>query len=366
MTPRLAPSLAALMLLLPAATALVPLPAAAQYGSPVTASAYIDSFELRGGRRIEPGEELRFRLRGAPYAQAWVDIPGVASGLVLSETRPGVYDGTYVVRQRDDPNAFARSVASLQTGNQRASAQVAIRGSDERPNRREDTAPVIYDVSPAQGAVLDDGRVRIAARVQDDDRRGLANDAVTLRLDGRDVTRDVRLNGNELEYRANLPRGRHTAELQVRDAAGHVTRRAWSFDVMERQARVTPGVPVIPQVIPVPRATVVVPAAGPVEIYSHAVDAEWDLRNPVPIRGRTFPLATVRLLIDAVADTGGGKTSVTVSDTTVRADAAGHFVIVPRMLPLLVAISPDFYQLRVLSSNGPQSAETQLRLRHRS
>lgn len=364
MNHRILTPLAALALLLPAATALVPLPAAAQYGGPVVTSTLIEEFDVRGGR-IDPGRELRFRLRGAAYGRAWVDIPGVARGIAMHEVRPGVYEGSYVVRQADDPRAFDRAVATLQASGQRMSAEATLRGRDDDRRRggwRDDTPPQITDLTPAQGAVVDDnGRVRIGARITDDRRRGIPPESITLRVDGRDVTRDARLRGDEIEYRADLPRGRHTAELVVRDHAGNATRRAWSFDVVDRHARAVPSVPVVP----LPGPAIVVPAPAPLEISSHGVDAEWDLRNPAPIRGRTFPFATVRLLVDTVQDSGGGKTQYTVVDNTVRADAGGNFVIVARPLPTPMPLTGDYYQLRLTASNGPQSAEANLRLRHR-
>jgi hypothetical protein len=109
-------------------------------GAPAAPAPSIDRFVLRGAGNMEPGRELRFRLHGAPGADAWLDIPGVAKGVDLAETRPGVYEGTYTIRRRDDPNAFERAVATLQSGGQRSTARVDVRGrdDDERDERRSD------------------------------------------------------------------------------------------------------------------------------------------------------------------------------------------------------------------------------------
>lgn len=228
---------AALMLLVPVATVLVAAPAAAQQRATVAAAPRIADFEVRGGGRFEPGRALRFRLEGTPGARAWVDIPNVVRGLELRETRRGVYEGTYTIRQRDGRDEFQRAVATLQERGQRVTARVSLRDDDDRRDR----APQISDLSPAEGArVDDDGRVRIAARLDDDQRRGIAD--VTLRVNGRDVTRQARIERNGIEYRANLPRGRHGAELVVRDRAGNVARRSWSFEVVDRATR---GIPPI-------------------------------------------------------------------------------------------------------------------------
>jgi hypothetical protein len=193
----------------------------------------IERFVMNPRGRLEPGRELRFRLVGAPGADAWMDIPGVVRGLDLQEVRPGVYEGRYTVRRRDDPNAFHRATATLQRGNQRATARVEMRGGDDREDRwgRDDRAPVISDISPDHGARVDErGRTRISARFSDDG-TGIDSGSVRLRVDGRDVTAHARIDADEVRYREDLAPGRHTVELVVRDRAGNVGRRVWNFDV---------------------------------------------------------------------------------------------------------------------------------------
>ena len=96
---------------------------------------------------------------------------------------------------------------------------------------RDHRAPQIVSVFPANGARVDDrGRTQIAARF-DERGSGVAN--VNLLVDGRDVTRRARVDGNEVRYAENLRPGRHVAELVVRDRAGNTTRRSWSFDVVD-------------------------------------------------------------------------------------------------------------------------------------
>jgi len=58
--------------------------------------------------------------------------------------------------------------------------------------------------------------------------------SVRMVVNGRDVTPELRVEGDEVHFRGFLARGRHTAELEVRDRAGNATRRAWSFDVRGR------------------------------------------------------------------------------------------------------------------------------------
>ena len=237
---------AAAMLLLPlAAAVLVATPAQAQHqqyrvavAQPAIAPAApaIERFVMNPRGRIEPGRELRFRLVGAPGAEAWVDIPGVIRGVDLVETRPGVYEGTYTVRRRDDPRAFPRAMATLAEGNLRTTARVHVRG-DDVAQPRDSQPPSITDVTPGEGVrVGDRGRVHVFARLGDVG-SGVDPASVRLRIDGRDVTAGAHISADEVRFRDNLLDGRHTAELEVRDRAGNATRKAWTFQVVDTNGR---------------------------------------------------------------------------------------------------------------------------------
>jgi hypothetical protein len=238
--------LTALALAIPAAAVLVSAPAAAQHAVVVTGPAIalpaptIERFVLRTDGRVDPGEPLRFRLVGAAGGRAWVDIPGVVSGVPLTEIRPGVYEGAYVVRWRDNARQFDDAVATLERGRGRATALVDVRGNDQA--WRDHRGPLVTDYAPAHGSRVDaQGRTRISARIQDD-RSGAVMESVRLRVDGRDVTSFARIEGDEVRYREDLRPGRHTAEITVRDRAGNETRRAWYFDVVgyDRYGRAEP------------------------------------------------------------------------------------------------------------------------------
>jgi hypothetical protein len=236
---------AAALLLAPLGAVLVAQPAAAQhvyYGpAVVTAQAVvaprpvIERFVVRGAGSLEPGRELRFRLVGVPGAQAFLEIPGVVRAVQMVETRPGVYETEYVIRRRDNLDAFPRAVASLHLGSQRVTARVELGGDrGHGNNRRDDRPPLISDVTPANGdRVGDRGWTRISARLSDDG-SGVDPASVVLRVNGRDVTSRTRIDGDELRFRDDLAPGRHVADLLVRDRAGNATRHSWTFNVVDR------------------------------------------------------------------------------------------------------------------------------------
>jgi hypothetical protein len=303
----------------------------------------IDRFVMRSAGRIEPGRELQFRLTGAPGADAWMDIPGVINGVDLAETRPGVYEGSYTIRRRDDPDAFRSAVATLRNGNQRATARLDLGGGGEdRHAGRDDRGPQISDLLPANGdRVGERGRTVVGARI-DDEGSGIDRDSVRLRLNGRDVSSDVRVSERDVNYRADLDPGRYTAELTVRDRAGNSTTKTWTFDVTPGGDRVGGG-------------------PFPLTVTSYQNNAVVDAGGNLSIQGRTAPLANVRVQVEAVANLAGLLgVRQPVADQTVQADRNGHFAVLvsPRGLP----VPGTRYDVRLTATNGNQTAEERLTL----
>lgn len=319
--------------------------AQAMGAAPAAAPNPIERFVMRPAGRAEPGRELRFRLVGAPGGDAWMDIPGVINGVDLAETRPGVYEGTYTVRRRDNPDAFRNAVATLRTGNLRATARVDNNWREPEPQQaRDERAPQILDLLPANGErVGDRGRTHIAARLSDEG-TGVDPGSVRMRLNGRDVTGEARVTPEEIHYRGDLAPGRYTVEVSVKDVAGNTTTKSWGFDVSpggERRGEAPTGLPL--------------------QLTSHANNAVVDAQGNLLLQGRTVPGATVRVQVESVANVGGllGVTQP-VADATVQADRNGIFSVgvQPRSLPI-----PGMrYDIRLTATSGGQSSEERLTL----
>lgn len=229
---------AAALMLLPLAAAVLVQPAHAQHRAVVAQPAVapaplIERFAVNPRGRLMPGKELRFRVEGATGGNAWLDIPGVASGIDLRETRRGVYEGSYTIRRRDDLSNFDRAVATLAVGNQRATARVDLEGDrDHGRSRRDARAPQITDVTPGNGHRVDErDRTLVTARLSDAG-TGVDTNSVRLLVDGLDVTRNAHITADAIAYRERLGNGQHRAELVVRDRAGNVSRTAWTFRVV--------------------------------------------------------------------------------------------------------------------------------------
>ena len=78
-------------------------------GSPV--SPVIDGVEVNADAALATGSTLDVKVRGTPHGRASVLLPGGAGPLVLREADPGIYVGTYTVRDGDriDPDGAIRT-----------------------------------------------------------------------------------------------------------------------------------------------------------------------------------------------------------------------------------------------------------------
>lgn len=76
----------------------------------------IDKFYVEPTSRIDMGSPLTFTVIGTPNATANVTIAGVRGKILLDEIRPGFYQGTYTVKDRDRFAANAPVRASLRIG----------------------------------------------------------------------------------------------------------------------------------------------------------------------------------------------------------------------------------------------------------
>lgn len=303
----------------------------------------IDRFVVRPMGRLEPGRELRYRLDGLPDARVTLEIPGVVSGLVMSEERPGRYEATYTVRRRDDLDAFNTAIATLRSGNRWVTSRLdrAI-GDVDRDNR----APEIVDLAPRQGEVVSPaGRTTVSGSFEDRDGRGVNPDSVRILLSGRDVTSDARVTSEGFSYRSDLPPGHYTAEVRARDYAGNVISKSWSFDVGSSRVGVVDPLPLY----------VSSPSHGAV------VDANGNLI----VRGQTAPWATVRVRVDAVPPVIGSLFGVAqiIFEDSVQADRNGNFSA--RIDPRTAVLPGTRYDVSLSAHHGNQTAESRIILHQR-
>jgi outer membrane lipoprotein SlyB len=118
---------------------------AQQYSRDSNAGPVIRGFNVDEVRRIVPGAELNFDVYGTPGGNAVLRIEGATRNLRLTETDPGVYQGTYTVGTRDRIGATSAVTANLRVGNRVTSdvlAESLLRDGVRQGPRRGDLAVV--------------------------------------------------------------------------------------------------------------------------------------------------------------------------------------------------------------------------------
>ena len=227
---------AAAVAVLPLAATLASTPAAAQTHA-VVASAAIRSIALNSNAGLAPGAVLRVDVHGTPGARnASVTLGTSGVRVPLREASPGHYVGSHVVRRGERIDPQQRLTARVRFGSTTVAqsfryppAFQALAMGAARPDR---TPPRVTTLAPSKGARIDEhGRTTLSGRLSDD-RSGVNPASVRLRVDGLDVTADARITQGDFTYRERLGRGRHSAEVLVRDHAGNATRTAWTFQVV--------------------------------------------------------------------------------------------------------------------------------------
>jgi hypothetical protein len=293
----------------------------------------IERFSAAPVARLEPGTELRFTLSGNPGAMASFEVPGVASGLPMRETRPGFYVGSYTLRQQDNVTA-GPVVATLRSGDRWVTAQLpALLVTDT-------TAPVIGNLSPRQGDVVPSGAVTtISGSIDDAGGTGVDPRSVRVSIAGRDVTPDTQVTPQTFSYRGTLSPGRHTAEVSARDLAGNASQKSWTFEVGSAAGPALSG-------------------TLPLQVVSPGANAAVN-GSDVVIQGRTAPGANVRVKVDAVAPASGNRASVAqlVTQQSIVADANGNFSFT---LGAYRGAAGTRYEVSMLANQGTQTAEQRL------
>ena len=88
----------------------------------LAAAVKITRFEVDPATGLAPGADLFFTLSGTPGAKASVRIDGVKGKLSLQEVAAGVYEGTYIIKDRDRILANSKATATLVLDKQKTSA----------------------------------------------------------------------------------------------------------------------------------------------------------------------------------------------------------------------------------------------------
>lgn len=327
-----------------------------QQQQPRLADLRIERFGMAPLERIEPGAELRFGLEGTPGAMVFVDLPGITNDLALREVRPGVYEGGYTLRRADNYNPNRPIVATLRMGDRVTTANL------NRPASLDSRAPTLTFLVPAEGTTVAAGpSVHIAATFDDAGGSGVDPASVQIVVSGRNVTRDAQISRQSLSFWGALPAGRHTVDVTARDIAGNAMRKSWSFDVAGNVA----APQVVPQVLVRPGGVAPVILGVPVQsgmlvqVLNHYDNGEIG-PDPVLVRGRTAPGATVFITVRAVPPLPPAPgVPRTVFAQTLQADQEGNFSFT--MVPG-TPYPGERYDMSMVTRRGSQTQESRFSL----
>jgi outer membrane lipoprotein SlyB len=106
----------------------------------------VEGFDLERVESLAVGVPLNFSVFGSPGAAVTLSIEGGGRQIDLPETRPGIYEGTYVLDGRDSVRADSRVVAMLQRDGQVARSTLA------EPLLLEHLAPPWAGITTAQAS----------------------------------------------------------------------------------------------------------------------------------------------------------------------------------------------------------------------
>jgi hypothetical protein len=187
----------------------------------------VTSFTDDAQKPLRAGSVLKATLSGTPGGKASFAIPGVIDMVLMHETSPGVYVGSYVVVQNasaHNATVLGRLIAGgVQSALIQAPGTLTI---DTQP-------PKIMDFGPAQNAVVENDRPLIYATLSDGSGTGVSSSATRIRVDGQDVTANAETTGILFTYKPGSPlaAGPHTVAVTLSDNAGNTAAANWSFQV---------------------------------------------------------------------------------------------------------------------------------------
>jgi len=186
---------------------------------------------------LHAGQVVTVTLTGTPYARASFSIQGIeqAQNVPMRETQDGTYVGSFTVPEGVTVRR-ANMTASLRRRGRtsptiQAERPITIGNAEPATN----DGPWIHDLSPMPNSTLPQGRPVIQGTLSPTG-AGIRSRSVRILLNGDDVTEEATITDTSVSFKPDsiLPLGRNTVTIIARDRAGNETRKAWTFNVVER------------------------------------------------------------------------------------------------------------------------------------
>lgn len=185
---------------------------------------HIDAIDDNADRALRAGQTLRVRATGTRGASLAFDIGDLVGGILMPETQPGTYEGTFNV-QVGTNFINAPIVVRATKGASRAQAVAAD------PLTIITTPPSIKEAAPGPGASVNNLRPSLFATFATLGDRGMQADTLRLWVDGVDVSAAAVRTPGFISYlpQEDLDAGVVSVKIRGFDTAGNPLEYKWSF-----------------------------------------------------------------------------------------------------------------------------------------
>jgi len=173
------------------------------------------------------GQTLHVTMDGTPGGTAAFDLSNVAVANRMTETRPGHYEGTYVVDVGTNL-VDAPIIVHLQKNGITAQAE----GPD--PLAIITSPPTVEDVKPEAGSQVNNAKPNIYATFSTFGDRGMDAQSLKILVDGKDVSAQATRTAAFISYlpASALSGGTIAVEVTGTDTAGNPLDFKWSFSIV--------------------------------------------------------------------------------------------------------------------------------------
>lgn len=186
----------------------------------------IYTLKILNKKPLRQREYLQVILKGTARKKAYFDIMGLVHNLPLKETSPGVYQGQFRVKEGCDLNYGVlvgfleynkEKVSNITAGFQLAATPPEITQTSPAPNSKcALRKPDIFVVIKSIGALIDPVNCNIY-------------------INGKEAKRNTQKTVNLILYNPSedLSYGKNYVKVKIKDRAGNVISKEWSFEVIK-------------------------------------------------------------------------------------------------------------------------------------
>jgi hypothetical protein len=198
-------------------------------GAGAAESVSIASVTDNAAHPFHVGQSVSVTADGTPGGTATFDLSNVILGTPMRETRPGHYEGSYLVQVGTNLVDAPILVTLVKNG-------LTAHAVGTEPLNIMTEPPQVKETAPATGARINALRPSIYVTFSTLGGKGMNADSLQLIVDGKDVTSQSTRTGAFISYfpAADLHEGAITVQVRGSDIAGNTLDYSWSFVIASR------------------------------------------------------------------------------------------------------------------------------------